>query len=161
MQYRFFFGFFLLSCICARIDNNRREYWWRELRKMVCMCVCSAFFFFMIAQLCKLFLKSNQRISNKKLKRLKSNTYLFVFFFVGFLFLLCENRQQPTWILGRKSCERWCTCVCAPHFFLFLFAQLCDLYDIRWSTQNKTIIASYQKTQFCFFVCVDFLDVRE
>ena len=40
-------------CGCARIDNNRREYWRRKLRKMVYMRVCSAFFSF-YAQLCKL-----------------------------------------------------------------------------------------------------------
>ena len=35
-----------LKLSCARIDNNRREYWREKLRKLVYMRVCSAFFFF-------------------------------------------------------------------------------------------------------------------
>ena len=40
---------------CARIDNNRREYWVERLRKMVYMRVCSVFFFLCctIVQVCK------------------------------------------------------------------------------------------------------------
>ena len=48
-----------------------------------------------------------------------------------FMIGLCENRQQPTWILWRRSSERWCTCVCAPHFFFRFALLLSSFYKCR------------------------------
>ena len=70
---------------------------------------------------------------------------------------MCENRQQPTWILVKKVAKRWCTCVCAPHFF---FAALFIKVDIQNSSATSTnkIYRAELTTQclfvdFCFVCC--------
>ena len=46
--------------------------------------------------------------------------FTFSFFIIFFFNLLCENRQQPTWILCSLSCTVVQLFVCAPFFFFFL-----------------------------------------
>ena len=75
------------------------------------------------------------------------------FVILGILYGLCENRQQLTWILVKKSCERWCTCVCAPHFFCDShFHELLLKNDDR--SQQKTNQSSSRRPTllFCFLL---------
>ena len=51
--------------------------------------------------------------------------------------MLCENRQQPPWILRRKMSESWCTCVCTPHFFLRTLVQWFTAINYRSTEQSN------------------------
>ena len=79
---------------------------------MVCMHVCSVFF------LCCTTVQVASIIYQLVIQHycaFNQNTQCWI---CWLLVVSCENRQQPTWILRREMRERWCTCVCAPHFFL-------------------------------------------
>ena len=117
----FYINWFIYSWLC----ENRQQPTWilrRNARKMAYMRVCSAFFF--CAQLCWWWYNVACKKCCDYSAGLRHNTVFFIF--CKCLFMLCENRQQPTWILREKVVKRWCTCVCAPHFFFF-YAQLCKL----------------------------------
>ena len=81
--------------IRARIDNNRREYCERKLRKDgVHACVLRIFFRFalLLSSFCKLL----RSLTNVRALSIPKSTAKYFVFGMDFFFLLCENRQQLT-----------------------------------------------------------------
>ena len=96
---------------CARIDNNRREYCASRAAQL-CVHACVLRFFSSFVFLFYWFSKT---------QHLRA-TLSPLWFVICCVFFLCENRQQPTWILCSPSCTVVHTCVCAPFFFSFSHA---------------------------------------
>ena len=108
-----------LGCRCARIDNNRREYCVRWAAQLCVHACVLRFFFLFISQIYVNILFTWIMITSqllKLLRRRKHNPLSFNNFFL--FFSLCENRQQPTWILRSLSCTVVQLFVCASFFFL-------------------------------------------
>ena len=106
--FHFFFFIFFLCCRRARIDNNRREYCVRRAAQLCIHAYVLRFF--------SSFYLPFISTSKPNIKSMTHHTFVGLFFL---FFCLCENRQQPTWILRSPSCTVVHTCVCAPFFFFF------------------------------------------
>ena len=79
---------------CARIDNNRREYWIRKLRKDG-VHVCVLRIFFSLRSFIRFVKKNSWHTKTNKIIML-AGANIILFFCLFFVFQLCENRQQPT-----------------------------------------------------------------
>ena len=130
----------------ARIDNNRREYWVIKLRKMVCMCVCSAFFFFGLHNCAMLQLVVDQHSVVFQHRPLDTTL---VFIMVN-EWMLCENRQQLTWIL-RGKCAKVGVHACVLRIFFILG---CTTVQV-WNVYNDFKKTKYSKAT-CRSLCICF-----
>ena len=125
-----FFGVLLLCC--ARIDNNRREYWVEKLRKMVYMRVCSAFFFSLRSFIKIACHESNP--PNTQMLELLTKQLGFGLVRVVYCCARIDNNRREYW--EESARKMVCMCVCSE-FFLFLVAQLCKLIDIIDDANNN------------------------
>ena len=145
------------GCIWFSSCENRQQPTWiltRKLRKMVCMCVCSAFFF----SFALIKLKSQNIIDQLKQRiRRFAVTKSFILFCLNCFWLLCENRQQPTWILARKLRKMVCMCVCSVFFSFFLH----NCETRCWTVVISNVSGAISTPLFLFvFYCFSY-DVRE
>ena len=124
----FFFLFFFCCYGCARIDNNRREYCHADVRKLVYMCVCSAFFLFWLHN-CANWLMFSDFIETRVINHLWAKNTLLMCCVVYYLDCArIDNNRREYWERERR--ERWCACVCAPHFFLFFVLHNCASWKV-------------------------------
>ena len=144
---------------CARIDNNRREYWEERCAKDGVHACVLRIFFSLFAQLCKFEIFKWCQKQNT----IKRPTGHFVFVFFLFLFL-CENRQQPTWILSKKVAKDGVHACVLRIFFLFLCTTVQISYMLSFLLkQNKVVYCDRDVgliPLFLFF-CLFFVVVRE
>ena len=140
---------FLVMFVLGLCENRQQPTW--ILRSSSCTvvrtCVCAPFFFsFLFSFFFHLQITTfidNKLTTNFQKRAISSE---FGCFFV--VFLWCENRQQPTWILSSPSCTVVQLFVCAPFFFSFFLLILNDF----WSTKTKLFNPSYfiHPNLFCF-----------
>ena len=95
----------------------------KKLRKDgVHACVLRIFFFAALFIKIVFVLLTSQNIKTFSNRKSKS-----VSFYVKDVVIGCARIDNNRREYCEKMCESWCTCVCAPHFFFILFAQLCKL----------------------------------
>ena len=101
-----------------------------------CTCVCAPHFFFMSACL----MSKYHDLSNTK--QFNSDTLIPLLFVFCVCLFLCENRQQPTWILVWKLRKMVCMHVCSAFFFFVSLLQSSLDENVYWLENNKLLQAN-------------------
>ena len=150
--------FFLLWVLDLNLCENRQQLTWilvKKVAKRRCTCVCAPhFFYFYIAQLCKLMFKINSCTQHKQktLKLTVKSTLFFVIFLCWYE--LCENRQQPTWILRRKGAKDGVH-ACVVRIFFFFMHNCANWVIFELFCVYFAILSSLLNNLCCF--CVFFV----
>ena len=122
-------SYFYISILIITCENRQQPPWIlreKDARKMAYMRVCSAFFFLLCCTTVQVMNVTPQQ-SKHNLNSDSSKQITVVV--VWLLYSGCariDNNWREYW--EKKVAKEWCTCVCAPHFFLF-YAQLCALLN--------------------------------
>ena len=77
-------------------------------------------------------------------------------FYLGWGCARIDNNRREYW---KESCERWCTCVCAPHFFSLRFFIRFSCEILMTPFKKQIPIADYSTMLWYLFLC--FSIVRE